>query len=383
MYHVQPPWPGALGHCVAGPGIYLRMSHSPAVTSPNMKNQLKLAALIAATAITMYLCYRVIQPFLPAVIWAIALAIVALPLHRWFDRRLQHRTLAASLSVLVITLTLVIPVVIITQRVVTEATSAVRALNSPEYRGRLTRELGKHPRVGRAIEWVQQQVNVGEQAQTVAGKAGSAVPAAVTGSLGGLTQLIIALFTVFFLLRDMEFFSRALRAFVPLSDRDTDEVLARVKQTIDASVRGRVLIAVIQGALGGLMFWFLGLPAPLLWGSVMAVFALVPMLGAFVVWVPAALVLAITGHLGKAAILTGWGALVIGTADNVLYPMLVGKDLRLHTIVVFFSVLGGVAAFGASGLVIGPVIFAIADALIDIWQRRSSRVERTPGSMAA
>ncbi|HYE26234.1 MAG TPA: AI-2E family transporter, partial [Clostridia bacterium] len=77
------------------------------------------------------------------------------------------------------------------------------------------------------------------------------------------------------------------------------------------------------------------------------------------------------------------GALVIGTADNVLYPMLVGKDLRLHTIVVFFSVLGGVAAFGASGLVIGPVIFAIADALIDIWQRRSSRVERTPGSMAA
>jgi predicted PurR-regulated permease PerM len=118
------------------------------------------------------------------------------------------------------------------------------------------------------------------------------------------------------------------------------------------------------------MFWFLGLPGAILWGTVMAVFALIPMLGAFVVWVPAALFLLATGHPGKALILTIWGAVVIGTADNVLYPILVGKDLHLHTITIFFSVLGAVAAFGVSGLVIGPVIFAIADALLEIWSRR-------------
>ena len=275
-----------------------------------------------------------------------------------------------------ITVVLVVPVALLTQQVVSQAAELLRALSSPESRAELLAPIMNQPKLAKAVDWLQSRMDLGEQAQAVFGNAGSAVPAAFINSLAGLAQIAIALFTAFFLLRDLDHFREALRCLVPLPDADTQAVFKRVRDTVDASLRGRVLIALLQGALGGLMFWFLGLPVPVLWGAVMALFALVPMLGAFVVWLPAALFLLISGHPGKAVILVAWGGVVIGTADNFLYPILVGKDLRLHTLAIFFSVLGGVAVFGASGLVIGPVVFALADALIEIWGRRPADEKR-------
>jgi predicted PurR-regulated permease PerM len=127
-----------------------------------------------------------------------------------------------------------------------------------------------------------------------------------------------------------------------------------------------LVIAVIQGVLGGLAFWVLGLPSPLLWGVVMIFLSMIPMAGAFIVWVPAAIYLAITGHWVSALILTVWGALVIGSIDNFLRPKLVGEKTRLHELLVFFSVLGGLQVFGVIGLVLGPVIVAITIALLDV-----------------
>jgi predicted PurR-regulated permease PerM len=126
----------------------------------------------------------------------------------------------------------------------------------------------------------------------------------------------------------------------------------------------------VQGALGGLMFWWLGLPAPIVWGVVMAVLAILPMFGAALVWVPAAGFLAIEGDLDKALLLTAWGTLVVGLIDNLLYPVLVKGRLRMHTVPVFISVLGGLFAFGATGVVLGPLILAVAIALLEIWRRR-------------
>jgi predicted PurR-regulated permease PerM len=361
------------------------MPTQPSIPSRFQINEnLRFSALILATAATVYLCYKILAPFMAALIWAIALAIVARPLHCWLIRRVRNRSVCALIVVIVVTVALVLPVAVVTERIVSQASDLVNRLRVPEERSRLMAPLTGHPRFGPAVRWLQRRINVGEQAQSMVGTAGAAVPAAFVGSLAGLAQLAIALFTMFFLLRDAEFFMGGLRSLVPLSNADTDQVLERVEHTIDASVRGRVVIAVIQGSLGGLMFWFLGLPAAVLWGAVMAMLALVPMLGAFIVWAPAAVFLLASGHPLKAAILVGWGALVIGTADNFLYPLLVGKDLRLHTLAVFFSVLGGVAAFGPSGLVIGPVVFALADALIEIWNRRGSgEASPTPRLRAA
>jgi predicted PurR-regulated permease PerM len=137
----------------------------------------------------------------------------------------------------------------------------------------------------------------------------------------------------------------------------------------------------VQGTLGGIVFWLLGLPAPLLWGFAMFLLSLVPTLGAFVVWVPATAYLALSGSLGKAAILAAWGLGVVATIDNLLYPFLVGTRLRLHTLTAFVAVVGGVFAFGASGLVIGPVVVAVALALAPLWRRRTRR--RPPLAAAA
>jgi predicted PurR-regulated permease PerM len=145
----------------------------------------------------------------------------------------------------------------------------------------------------------------------------------------------------------------------------------RVEDTVYATVYGTLAVSAVQGLLGGLMFWWLDLPAPLLWGMVMAVLAVIPVLGAFVVWVPAACFLALEGSWGKALILTLWGAVIVGGIDNLLLPILVGNRLKLHTILAFLSVVGGLMMFGPAGLILGPVALTATTVLLEIWRQRA------------
>ena len=151
-----------------------------------------------------------------------------------------------------------------------------------------------------------------------------------------------------------------------------DRLFARVGDTIYATIYGTLAVSAVQGLLGGLMFWWLGLPAPLLWGVVMALLAVVPVLGAFVVWIPAALFLALDGSWGKALILTVWGMIVVGGIDNLLRPILVGNRLKLHTILAFMSVVGGLILFGSAGLILGPLALTVTTVLLGIWRSRTA-----------
>jgi predicted PurR-regulated permease PerM len=155
-----------------------------------------------------------------------------------------------------------------------------------------------------------------------------------------------------------------------LTERETDHLIERASDTIFAVILGSVVAALAQGFLGGSMFWLLSLPNPLFWGVVMALFAIVPLLGAFVVWVPAAAYLALTGEWGKAAVLVAWGVVVIGGIDNLLHPILAGGRLRLHTVPTFFAIVGGIMLFGTSGLIIGPLVVTLTLALLEIWRHR-------------
>jgi len=175
---------------------------------------------------------------------------------------------------------------------------------------------------------------------------------------------------LFFLLRDRHAGLSILRSMVPLTEGEMNHLLIRLGDTIHAAIYGTMAVAAIQGLLGGLMFWALGLPGPLLWGVIMALFAIVPVLGAFVIWLPAALFLVMDGHAGKALILATWGTLVVGTIDNLLRPILVGNRLKLHTVLVFISVIGGLVVFGASGLILGPVVFTMTMVLLELWPHR-------------
>jgi predicted PurR-regulated permease PerM len=161
-------------------------------------------------------------------------------------------------------------------------------------------------------------------------------------------------------------------ALSPLSEPEMSRLFNRVGDTIHATVYGTFAIAAVQGCLGGLMFWWLGLPAPLLWGFVMSLLAIVPMLGTFVIWAPAALFLALEGNWSSALILAFWGMLIVGTIDNLLRPVFVGNRLKLHTVLTFMSVVGGLMLFGPAGLILGPVTLTVTIVLLDIWFVRTS-----------
>jgi len=145
-----------------------------------------------------------------------------------------------------------------------------------------------------------------------------------------------------------------------------------VSDTVHATLYGTLAVAIVQGTLGGVMFWWLGLPTPLLWGIIMGLLAVVPVLGAFIIWIPAAIFLVLEGSGGKALLLTLWGAIVVGGIDNLLYPMLVGRRLKMHTVLAFISLVGGLIVFGPSGLILGPVIFTVTRLLLEIWSSQNT-----------
>jgi len=199
----------------------------------------------------------------------------------------------------------------------------------------------------------------------------------LTGSIWFLSQAATTMFVLFYFLRDGETILDKLRSVVPLSVEERDLLFTRIAQMIRVSLGGKLVVAAIQGTLGGLMFAWLGLPAPIFWGVVMAILSVFPVIGAFIVWVPAAITYALQGDWRHALMLTGWGVLIINPVDNLLGPVLVGTTLRMHTLLTFFSVIGGLAAFGVSGVVLGPVTVAIVAGLVDLFDRSRSAVPAT------
>ena len=182
-----------------------------------------------------------------------------------------------------------------------------------------------------------------------------------------LIGVVLTFYMLFYFLRDRSAMLDTFRSLSPLSGTDMKRMFDGISDTVHATVYGTFVVSIVQGTLGGLMFWWLGLPSPVLWGVVMALLAVVPVLGAFIVWIPAAIFLLLDGSEGKALLLTIWGAVVVGGIDNLLYPMLVGSRLKMHTIIAFVSIVGGLIVFGPSGLILGPVMFTVTRILLEIW----------------
>ena len=329
-----------------------------------------MLVLVAATVLAIYLCWLIAAPFLPSIAWALALAVIAHPMHARLAARIHREGVAAAFSVTLVALLIIGPTILITQQL---AQQAVAGLQSAQRLPTSLEALAKQrPGLAPALKWVQEKGNVEAEASKLAKNTAAKLPGVLSGSIWIGAQVLITLFVLFFLLRDREPAIEYVRSLMPFSERETRDMFHRVTDTIYATLYGTLVVAAVQGAMGGLMFWWLGLSLPLLWGVLMGLLAIVPVMGAFVVWVPAAIYLAITGSWIKALILTAWGSIVIGLVDNLLYPLLVGKRLRLHTVPVFIAIVGGLHVFGAAGLILGPVVLAVTDGLFDIWRRRTS-----------
>ena len=343
------------------------------------RSQVQTLMLIVATALGGYLCYRMAVPFLAALAWALAFAVLFAPWQRWLESKLKHPSLAALASVLLIAVIVVVPAVFVGQQLVQQAASGASLVETRISAGEWRRVIAAQPRLAPIADRVEQQLDLPGTARSIATWLSTFAGSIVKGSLYQLLGVCLTFYLLFFFLRDRALLLRALRALSPLTDREMDRLLARVDDTIHATVYGTLAVSAVQGILGGLMFWWLGLPAPLLWGLVMAVLAVVPVLGAFVVWVPAAMFLLLEGSWGRALILALWGMLVVGTIDNLLRPILVGNRLKLHTVLAFLSVVGGLILFGTAGLILGPITLTVTIVLLDVWRQRA-QVEARPTS---
>lgn len=332
------------------------------------RQHLSGGSLIAIGVLSIVACVLLTAPFLPPITWALALSVGARPLHQWILQRMPNApSAAAGLTVVVLVLGLVAPAILVGRQVLREASHGYQVVNGMVESGEFEASMKRHPKIAEWVDWLRDNVSFEEEAKHAAQWVGGWFQ----GSVLAISQLVIAQFFVFFMLRDQAKGTQTFRALMPLSPKEADEVLRRVAAMVRATMYGTLLVGSIQGFLAGAMFWFLGIPAALLWGCIMALMSLVPSLGSFLVWAPVAVGLAVQGNWGKAVILTAWGLLVVSTIDNILYPILVGKEIRIHPTTVFVATLGGLIWLGAPGIILGPVCFAFASAILEVIRNRT------------
>jgi predicted PurR-regulated permease PerM len=339
-------------------------------------------ALLTALVIALYLCWRMVQPFANVLLWAVVLSFVFIPVHRRIERRIQRPPLSAAVSTALVVLTIVLPVTLITLALVGELRDLARSLDA--HTGPWLDPAS--PVIGPVLRWIEPYVDLSEVQSPgfvrARLEAWSGVLAAGTlGVVGGVAsaavQTLLVVFTLYYLFRDGDAIRRAAYDVVPIDRGQARDIISRMGAVVGATVYGVLVIAAIQGALGFFIFWALGLPSPLLWGVVMFFLSMIPMAGAFLVWAPAALYLALSGAVTKAIVLTAWGVLVVGSIDNFLSPRLVGRRASMHELLIFFAVLGGLEVFGIIGVVLGPVVVAVTLALLEIVRQANRPPEET------
>jgi predicted PurR-regulated permease PerM len=332
-------------------------------------------ALTSAIALGAAVCVLIAWPFLSAIVWSITLAVLFAPLDAAIGKRLKSRGLAAGATVVITACIAVVPTILIVGTLLNEAVRSAAIIAPKIDTSSWADAVGRHPWLTPALEWVREKIDLADlmRAPTaaLAGWSGSVV----RGSFSGMLNLFLTFYFLFYLLRDRDTIVETMRLYLPLSNAEFSRVSRRAVDTIFATVFGTVAVAALQGSLGGLMFWWLGLPAPVFWGVLMALLAVIPVLGAFVIWAPAAALLALSGNYQSAIVLTIWGTVVVGLVDNVIYPILVGNRLRMHTLLSFVAVVGGLVVLGAPGIVLGPLVVAMTLTLAEIWRGRGEPVE--------
>ncbi|HLP82188.1 MAG TPA: AI-2E family transporter [Nitrosomonas sp.] len=334
-----------------------------------MMQKLEERTFVVLLVITSLLFVWLLWPFSAAILWGTVLAIVFAPLHRRLHGSLISNPSASALITIAIVIVMVIlPLAMIATALMQEAAGLYDMLHA----GKLDFGIYFHQVWEALPAWVQNlmaqsgltNLSAVQQKVVMGLREGSQFFATQVLSVGQFTfrfiiDFCIMMYLLFFLLRDGDLLFRNIRQAIPLHATQQRAIFTKFTTVVRATVKGGILVAALQGMLGGIIFWFLGIHAPLLWGVLMAFLSLLPAIGAALVWLPVAIYLLATGAMGDGMILIAFGALVMGLVDNLLRPFLVGKDTKLPDYIVLISTLGGLELFGLNGLVIGPAIAAL------------------------
>jgi len=307
--------------------------------------------------------FRIVRPFLVPLAWAAVLAVFSHPLAKSIQRRLRRPNLACLLTVIFITMLLVLPVAALMPALISQSTSILNSLKDGNLLARARVFLEQY--------WTRSPVPLGDTQNLIdelTQRAASLVAqysARLAGNLVGLIfDLAVMLLALFYMLRDGERVALLVRDISPWGLERHDLMIKEAVELVQVTITSSFITAAVQGVLGGLIFWVLGISSPLFWGALMALLALLPILGPWLVWGPAAVVLLFSGQIGRGVALCVLGLLIVSGVDNVLRPVLIAGRSQLNGLLVLISVLGGISAMGFLGVVLGPVLVATAVGLL-------------------
>jgi len=337
--------------------------------STDAPRALKWSFFVFAAGLVVYLCLLMLRPLFNVIAWSAVLAITCHPVHQRVMRSTGRVGLSASITSILVVLAVLVPLVFIAGTAVGQLLAlgdwlqdAFRNQNGGGPAAPVLAWLTRHfPFDAEAIGiWFR------EHASELARGAGE-YTLSIAASVGGaIASFVFIIFAMFLFLRDGERMLAKVPALLPFEPTRSQALLLRVRDAVNGAVYGVVVIALIQGALCGGMFWLLGIPSAALWAMVTVLTSVLPLLGATAVWAPGTLYLVVIGEWQKAIVLGVWGAAVVSSVDNFLRPRLVAGQIGLSELAMFFALLGGLQVFGVLGIVLGPVIFAIAVAVIEV-----------------
>ena len=333
--------------------------------------RLSVALFYGVVLLLAWLVYLMVSPFLVPLGWAAVLTVLFYP---WYSRLAVRwgASWAALAGTAGVTVILIVPAFLLMSLVIREGLDALQAMPNAV-------ASGQFDWVNRAWVWLSRRLGQsGSDLPTLLREGAGRASTFLAGQLGAvlrnvavfLLSLFATLFALFYFFRDGQVMVARLSRLLPFDTATNEQILEDARNLIHASVTVGLLIAALQGFLGGVAFALVGIGAPVFWGTVMAFLSLLPVVGSWPVWIPAVVWLFATGHTGRALVLLALCAGLVGSVDNVLRPLLISGQARLSGLVVFVSVLGGVAAFGMLGVILGPIIFATATSVLDAYTRQ-------------
>ena len=343
------------------------------MTDSKLQDRTFLLLLIAVSIAFL----AILWPYYEAVFWGVALAILFAPLHRRLLARMpQRRNLAALCTLLLCLVLVILPVTLLGVALVQEATHLYDRIRSGQLNFGAYFQQVINAMPSWAMGWLDRMqltsvASLQDKLSAVSVQASQLIATRALNigqnTLQFVVSLGVMLYLLFFLLRDGRSLAVRIRSAVPLKESQKTSLSSKFTTVIRATIKGNLMVAACQGLLGGLIFWVLGVQGPILWGVLMAFLSLLPAIGAGLIWGPVAIYFLATGALWQAAVLTAFGVAVIGMVDNVLRPILVGRDTKMPDYVILISTLGGMTLLGLNGFVIGPVIAAVFMACWDLF----------------
>lgn len=338
-------------------------------------NRFYVLTSVFILAVLGYLAYRTLQPFLIAISWAVVFAIVFYPLYAFILKIIRSKFISSLITVVIILLIIIGPFFSLVFVLLEELKAVVEKIDKEalDY----IKSLMETPQIAQIANKIQaflgiDGISTGDIIIGNLKKFSEALLKNFSHWLSNMAKIIIDFilmsFAIFFFLKDGPDFLTRIRAYLPFSEEQDDRLTSQIKDMIVSTVYGGVVVAVVQGMLGGIAFYALDIESPVLWGTAMAIMSFLPMLGTFIIWGPVSGYLFLQGFYLKGAGLLLFGALVIGIVDNILKPIIISGRTKVPTLLVFFSVLGGINYFGFIGFILGPLVLALFISVLAIFR---------------